>query len=879
MSGNQVIYILNIFDEVIGQLNNELPNGCPFWEDKHIEKLENGYETFEFYTVINHPTDFPNLLENENKVGFVNKNGDFKLFRIKIVDDETQKNERYIWAELDSVELYNTVARPMEISGSPRQYLETILSGTRWGVGTVEDLATQKVSFDDYISVIQAIHEGRSKYRAEVNFRFELDNGQVVGRYVDMVSRLGAETGKRVEYSKDLIKFKRTRDTTELATALIGVGKADSSGKRLTFKDTIWSTSQGDPVNKPLGQDWIGDDELLSAYSPDGRHIYRVFDDGETDDAESLIYNTWERLQQIKNGLYTYEIDILLIEDITGYEGDRLRKGDTLIVVDRTFSTPLYISARVLEIERSKANPLNDKVLLGEFRELKLSIPAHIQDLQNRIIKDSPKWEKTPTAGEVGAIPEGGIKDTDFPDNKPSIPTGFKATGLFKTIMVKWDFVADSYIAAYEVYGSQTSGFTPSSSNLIWRGKSGGFNHDAATNQSFYYKLRAVNTHGTASDYTSQITAKTVQVDAADIIPQVITNELIAENAMIDWGKIANVEITNAMIVNIDASKIKAGIISSVDFMSASITTPFNIYIGSTAYPGMKVYNGSMHLYVNGSSYAFFSHNGGSSINGKLTVGSLQSDGGITGYSASISNGLTAGGTTYLNGTTYLGQGGYSTVMYGAASVQSSLTVSGALNAYSSIGALGNMLSDGDMYSGSGSYGYYRHRANSNNYMRLSDTGAGFWMNGTNKAYWASLPKVGVEPSGDGIFDGNEFQVNNGGSMQPTLQDFINIKIESLVLPNTKKVYLDEKFKSFVGIYNVFLTSGKVIEKTPDFFVVEGKDEISCLVMGIQKGKEDIVGYEYVDVQAPRRIMENGELEPIERVGVPRKIREGGYVQ
>ncbi|HZH62387.1 MAG TPA: phage tail spike protein, partial [Metabacillus sp.] len=561
MSGNQVIYILDIFDEVIGQLNNEISNGCPFWDDNHIEKLENGYETFEFYTVLNHPTNFPNLLDNENKVGFVNKDGDFKLFRIKTVEDETQKNERYVWAELDSVELYNTVARPMTLTGSPRQYLETILSGTRWGVGIVEDLATQKVSFDDYISVIQAIHEGRSKFRAEVNFRFVLDNGQVVGRYVDMVSKLGVETGKRVEYSKDLIRFKRSRDTTELATGLIGLGKADEEGNRLTFKDVIWSTSQGDPVNKPLGQDWIGDDELLSAYSPDGRHIYRVYDDGETDDAESLIYNTWEKLQQIKNGLYTYEIDILLLEEITGYEGDRLRKGDRLIVVDRTYSNPLYISARILEIERSKANPLNDKVLLGEFRELKLSIPAHIQELQNKIIKDSPKWEKIPDAKEVGAIPEGGIKDTDFPDDKPSVPTGFKATGLFKTIMLKWDFVPDSYIAAYEVYGSQTSGFTPDASNLIWKGKSGGFNHDAETKQTWYYKLRAVNTHGTPSDYTSQVTAQTVQVDAKDIIPQVITNELIAENAMIDFAKIANVEITNAMIVNLSVDKLTGNLL------------------------------------------------------------------------------------------------------------------------------------------------------------------------------------------------------------------------------------------------------------------------------------------------------------------------------
>lgn len=931
MSGNQVIYILNIFDEVIGQLNNELPNGCPFWEDKHIEKLENGYETFEFYTVINHPTDFPNLLENENKVGFVNKDGDFKLFRIKIVDDETQKNERYIWAELDSVELYNTVARPMELSGSPRQYLETILSGTRWGIGTVEDLATQKVSFDDYISVIQAIHEGRSKFRAEVNFRFELDNGQIVGRYVDMVSRLGVETGKRVEYSKDLIKFKRTRDTTELATALIGVGKADSSSKRLTFKDTIWNTSQGDPVNKPLGQDWIGDDELLSAYSPDGRHIYRVFDDGETDDAESLIYNTWERLQQIKNGLYTYEIDILLIEDITGYEGDRLRKGDTLIVVDRTFSTPLYISARVLEIERSKANPLNDKVLLGEFRELKLSIPAHIQDLQNRIIKDSPKWERVPNADEVGAIPEGGIKDSDFPDEKPPTPTGFKVKGLFKTIKLSWDYIPHSYIAAYEVYGSLETGFTPDSTNLIWRGKTGGFIHEAELGQTWYYKLRAVNTRGTGSDFTEELSASTIKIMTDDMLFGSVTADLIADlaieakhlaaaavgeealaegavseskiarlavgtaaiqnaaiknvhlgTAIIDTAQIMDLAVVDAHIGNVSADKITAGTIDANDitvinlkaenilgtlytvgrgnstYLNLSTSDQNSHYIKSYNAAGFRIESDGSLSFKSDAAYSIRFLNAPVIVDNNLAVGSFS-----------------VGGTARFDGVVDFNSMvdfNFDAYFYQDVFFRDIANFQSGINVYGQLGSTGQILSDGTHDSGNGSFGYFRHRGNPSNYFRIGNAGGAVIVGGTTKATWASLPKVTVEPSGDGIYDGKEFGVNNIGSMQPLLTDFINIQVDG-----TKEVILDEKFLEFVSGFNVFTSDGKVISKTSNSFTIEGTGLISCIVIGIQKGKEDVVGYSLESEQKARELV-GEELEPIERIYVPRKLREGGIV-
>lgn len=929
---NQVIYILDIFDQVIGQLNNELPNGCLFWDDKHLERLENGYETFEFYTVINHSTNFPSLLENENKVGFVNKDGEFKLFRIKTVKDKTEKNERYVWAELDSVELYNTIARPMEVSGSPRQFLETVLSETRWSPGQVENLATQVVKFTDYISMIQALHEGRSKYRAEINFRFELDNGQVVGRYVDMVSRIGIDTKKLVEYSKDLIGFQRTRDTKEFATALLGIGQADQEGNRLTFKDVIWSKSQGDPVDKPLGQDWVGDPDLLSSYSPDGRHIFRVHDDGETTNAEELIENTWKQLQKIKNGQYTYEINILLLEDITGYEGDKLRKGDTLIVVDRTYAKPLYISARILEIERSKANPSNDKVLLGEFRELELSLPAHVRKLQGDIIKNRPTWEYVPTTPEeVGAIPEGGIKDSDFPDEKPPTPTGFKVKGLFKTIKLSWDYIPHSYIAAYEVYGSLETGFTPDSTNLIWRGKTGGFIHEAELGQTWYYKLRAVNTRGTGSDFTEELSASTIKIMTDDMLFGSVTADLIADlaieakhlaaaavgegalaegavseskiarlavgtaaiqnaaiknvhlgTAIIDTAQIMDLAVVDAHIGNVSADKITAGTIDANDitvinlkaenilgtlytvgrgnstYLNLSTSDQNSHYIKSYNAAGFRIESDGSLSFKSGAAYSIRFLNAPVIVDNNLAVGSFSVGGtarfdGIVDFNSMVD----------FNFDAYF----YQDVFFSdIANFQS------GINVYGQLGSTGQILSDGTHDSGNGSFGYFRHRGNPSNYFRIGDAGGAVIVGGTTKATWASLPKVTLEPSGDGIYDGKEFGVNNLGSMQPLLIDYINVQVDG-----TKEVVLDEKFLEFVNGFNIFTSDGKVISKTSNSFTLEGSGMISCIVIGIQKGKEDVVGYSLEAEQKARELV-GEELEPIERIYVPRKLREGGIV-
>lgn len=932
MATNQVIYIFDIFDKVVGQLNNDIPSGCPFWEDNHHEKLENGYETFEFYTMISHPTNFPDLLENENKIGFVNKDGDFKLFRIKIVEDETEKNSRYIWAELDSIELYNTIARPMEVNGSPKEYLTTILSGTRWSPGTTENLATQIVSFDEYITAIKAIHEGRSKYRSEINFRFELRNGEITGRYVDMVSRLGTDTGKRVEYSKDLLKFKRRRDTKELATALIGLGQADESGNRLTFKDVIWSKAQGDPVDKPLGQDWIGDETLLSTFSPDGRHMFLVYDDGETPDAESLISNTWDKLQRLKNGQYTYEIDILLLEEITGYEGDKLRKGDNLIVVDRTFATPLYISARILEVNRSKSNPSNDNVVLGEFRELKLQVPAWIRKLQGEIIKNKPRWEKVPTTPEeVGAIPEGGIKDSDFPDDKPPTPTGFKVTGLFKTIKLSWDYIPHSYIAAYEVYGSLEEGFTPDETNLIWSGKTGGFIHEAELGQTWYYRLRAVNTRGTGSDFTEELTASTIKIMTDDMLFGSVTADLIADlaieakhlaaaavgeealaegavseskiarlavgtaaiqnaaiknvhlgTAIIDTAQIMDLAVVDAHIGNVSADKITAGTIDANDitvinlkaenilgtlytvgrgnstYLNLSTSDQNSHYIKSYNAAGFRIESDGSLSFKSGASYSIRFLNAPVIVDNNLAVGSFSVGGtarfdGIVDFNSMVD----------FNFDAYF----YQDVFFrDIANFQS------GINIYGQLGSTGQILSDGTHDSGNGSFGYFRHRGNPSNYFRIGDAGGAVIVGGTTKATWASLPKVTVEPSGDGIYDGREFGVNNIGSMQPLLTDFINVQVEG-----TKEVLLDEKFLEFVNGFNIFTSDGKVISKTSNSFTIEGTGLISCIVIGIQKGKEDVVGYSLEAEQKARELV-GEDLEPIERIYVPRKLREGGIV-
>jgi phage minor structural protein len=159
----------------------------------------------------------------------------------------------------------------------------------------------------------------------------------------------------------------------------------------------------------------------------------------------------------------------------------------------------------------------------------------------------------------------------------------------------------------------------------------------------------------------------------------------------------------------------------------------------------------------------------------------------------------------------------------------------------------GFLTGNGAVDSGNSSGAWYRWAYNTSSYYRLNSSGAAVVVNGSVKATWTSMPKIRLEPAGDGIMDGREFGANNPASMQPVLMDFfINIPVNG-----ERRINLDEKFLEFVSSYDVFISSGSnvsVKEKGLDYIILQGTGTVSFFVAGIQRGKENIVGYNLVEV-------------------------------
>ncbi|WP_067936399.1 phage tail spike protein [Alicyclobacillus kakegawensis] len=405
------IWVFDRSETLVTVLSNDNPGACPFWDDVHDEQL-NGVLTYEFTVPADH-SDAAYLVR-DNYVAIRDMDGNLVLFQIKITDEQRDTNDgtltKTVHAENAALEILGTIVRPQTLNAvTAEQALQTVLSDTRWDVGMVDWLQTQDVVFDQYITAMAAVQQIQQTFGGDLQYRVELQNGRIVGRYIDLLEHRGSNNGKTFTYGKDLQGVTRTEDSTQLYTALIGLGKSDDNGKQLTFSDVEWSVATGDPVDKPKGQDWVGDPAALEqwGYASGTFHRFGLYTDEDEEDAGTLLEKTWAALQQSNAPRLTYDIDVVLLERLAGYEHERVRLGDEVLVKDMTFQPYLAVYARVIELQRSYTDPTKDKATLGEFQPTFLGIDATVEALQAKLAQKSGYWDAKQSAIAQGSAPPG----------------------------------------------------------------------------------------------------------------------------------------------------------------------------------------------------------------------------------------------------------------------------------------------------------------------------------------------------------------------------------------------------------------------------------------------------------------------------------------
>ena len=364
-----MLFILNKSYEVVGTLNSkgDLSKITTYFDDKYTQDLATGAETFQFSVAAN--SIQAQHLVSGNFVAF-KENGEFKLFNIINIEETHEEIfMKEVYCEMASIELINKIVRPMEVlNSSLRKFLESILEDTEWQLGKMDIGFTQVYDFKvtDYKSVYELIQEyAVGTYGAEISYRVEIENGVVVGKYIDCYAERGKDNGFRFYYGSNLSSVVKTVDSSNLATALIGVGK-----NGLTFKSV-------EAPDKPLNSDFIANETAFEQWNINGNHIFGVHN-ADTESPQELLRLTRIALEERANPQIKYEMKAELL-------GKNVGIGDTVYVVDHEFNPPLHLNARVNQLITSKTDPNSNEVVLANFKEVNSNITEEMRSLASQL--------------------------------------------------------------------------------------------------------------------------------------------------------------------------------------------------------------------------------------------------------------------------------------------------------------------------------------------------------------------------------------------------------------------------------------------------------------------------------------------------------------
>ncbi len=355
--------------------------------------LETGAETFDFSVTLDE--ELEQAITERNFVLFI-RNNKYKMFQIMACEDEENIDSvvRNVQSEIVGIELRNDYIRESTITGNMNKFLDTILKDTNYKKGYVSpelDDISVETSITEPKAVYTVIQESIARY-GNCEYEFTVNpidsiNGNyelIVNCYAD--GERGNKTYKRYDYDFNSYGMKRTGDATDLASGLIGVG-----ANGITFKDIKWEKDQGDPLDKPLGQDFLLDPDAHDMFSNGDKYILGKYT-SDTTDPGALLLETYKKLQEVKQIKYSYEIPVYLTDD----EYDEIEVGDTNYIVNDKFNPPIQLEGRISELELTDSE---NKITLANFKNVKSNIKSlKKEDIINETIDIIKKTGKLTTS-------------------------------------------------------------------------------------------------------------------------------------------------------------------------------------------------------------------------------------------------------------------------------------------------------------------------------------------------------------------------------------------------------------------------------------------------------------------------------------------------
>lgn len=380
-------------------------------------------------------------------VGFEDIVGDYQMFEV-VQSTQTHSDKGLIYEYSCEHIYYELLSDVVDDSQSyaqlPMEAALRVLENTRWTLGRYFTAEQHSFGFSCQ-SVLSALTKISDGFGCRIRYRLSHKNGEITGRFVDLIEKGQNITSKRFVWGKDIMSLTRKIDTRDVYTALYGQGKSvkvsdSDSGEqyeRVNFGNVFWS-KEDCPVVKPLGQLYVADEDALEKYGrgkPDKKHHrygIAIFD--SIDDAEQLLAATWELLQTVNKPKVSYNIKALDLATLCGYAHEAFHIGDTVRIVDKAFSPELETYITITRLDRDYLYPENTEITLGSEQSDMADILHKLSESQAKlrnkegifdtVVDPNSRIETSRLKGPIDAFRNYIVCSDDYQAAKPNPETG-----------------------------------------------------------------------------------------------------------------------------------------------------------------------------------------------------------------------------------------------------------------------------------------------------------------------------------------------------------------------------------------------------------------------------------------------------------------------
>lgn len=301
--------------------------------------------------------------------------------------------------------------------------LTTILDGSRWQLGTVNIQRRYTGNFY-YVTRKEALSKLIEATQIEIKPRLEFSRGKITGRYLDVFTRLGGRNGKVFVHGRDLLTVSEKKSQGAIYTAVVGRGKGEETdtggyGRRISFKDVEWRRTSGQPVDKPVGQEYVEIPAMTKLYGFEKgtKPRIKIVEFQDETDKEKLLRLSYEWLEKNSRMQVEYSAKVLNVGN--------LELGDTVGIFNPKLG--IKYETRVFKVKRNLVNNkltefgIGDKVTTSPFSRT-IELAKEMKNFQD----DTVYWlDKIRERLSDKLINEDGYNYDLKADNEYKLPAGY----------------------------------------------------------------------------------------------------------------------------------------------------------------------------------------------------------------------------------------------------------------------------------------------------------------------------------------------------------------------------------------------------------------------------------------------------------------------